>query len=262
MFSKLALSATAVFAAGFAYAYHRFCPLAKAKAKDDTPVKKRSTELCMEEHINQLVKSTQAFSLIGTGSKTQFESEEDAKMLAHKFLGYMIEKSEGRPMSLLTWGDSANVESPDVGLVGAYIKKFAEERGADLTIAVLTIDGAARYGSPSGLDDQPFVDVIAFHNKYPKDSKVNKYGGVDKDGIPQSNSAKLVALLNQLYAVFVAGPVGPIGLAESKLVYKNYGYLVYGPAPARYNGDGKTYAEHGFLGVHHETLMELANETL
>lgn len=190
--------------------------------------------------------------LTGAGSKNQIGDIDALKEAVHaRILPYIhkVKNTTGSYPVLVTWGDMPNASKPDVGYALQCIVKAARESGITLDVFMCQITGAAHYGV------HPWASHVAFHNKW---SLEYKWGGIDENGVPQSNTAKLKDLCEITDAtLLVVGAVGNIGMSEVNVAHTLGRRIFYVPLRRKYKGDKMTEASD--FGHYHDIVMKFAS---
>jgi len=175
------------------------------------------------------------YMFLGHGSKNQIKNFGKVKKIIDEIVQDIPLKSK-----LLYFGDEPNPKAPDIGLVYEYIK----EQRPDLYIHMIQNKIAKKYGYPK------WVNKVSWHNDVSKACEDNKWGGVDSNGNPCSNTKRWIEYHNKhgIKKCFILGG-GKITLIEARFLRKLGIPYDYYPVMRKYLGDKKTIARDNSVGI-------------
>ena len=164
------------------------------------------------------------FMMIGNGTKNQFRSIPSLRKAIHQFLTASVPPNS----AFLYFGDAPNPRKPDIG----YAFELLHQLRPDIDIVMVQISEAKSWGIPS------FVSQVYWHNDY---TKACKWGGLDNNRQPCSNTKKWVSIAKQvgIDRILVLGG-GVITLDEMKLARQLKIPYTYVPLERKFLGDGST----------------------
>lgn len=141
--------------------------------------------------------------LLGPGKRRQYKDMRKITKYIH-----VLAREIPRDSYLLYFGDTPEKKRPDIGRV---YEKLLQKR-KDLQVFMLSLKENKKYGWPK------FVTRYYFHTDHAKEGDC-KYGGVDKNGKPCSNT-KIWVKIHKQYGIFHVYKIGggPIAEQEIKLV--------------------------------------------
>ena len=157
-----------------------------------------------------------------TGGKNQFRDMRTVRGKVVQMLKQIPKKSW-----LLYFGDASNPKKPDIGLLFTLVKKLRP----DIIIKMIQINEAKNWGVPTFV-----TKPVYWHNDYTKSCK---WGGIDPQGNPCSNTKQWLRLKKNIQKIFVFGG-GPITLQEYHLAQKYNIPCQYYAVDRKFKGDGKT----------------------
>ena len=176
------------------------------------------------EGIQKLVKQKNVYMVLGNGPNSQYRDIQTISEILDGILVNIPLKS-----CFLHFGDFADEENPDIGLVFKLIK----QKRQDLQILMIQISEAKTWGVPD------FVSYVYWHEDF---SKIYKWGAFDDEQIPCSNTKKWLELhvKQPITKVFVFGCGTSTIIDEIMLLKRHNIGFDYFPVERRYAGDGKT----------------------
>lgn len=119
--------------------------------------------------------------LLGPGKRRQYKDMRKVQ----KYINILIREIPYHSY-LLYFGDTPEIQRPDIGRV---YQKIMEKR-KDLHVVMISLQEFKKYGYPK------FVSTTYFHSNHAKDGDC-KYGGINKNGNPCSNTKVWVRIHNK-----------------------------------------------------------------
>ena len=164
------------------------------------------------------------FMMIGNGTKNQFRSIPSLRKAIYQFLTAFVPPNS----AFLYFGDAPNPRKPDIG----YAFELLHQLRPDIDIVMIQISEAKSWGIPS------FVSQVYWHNDY---TKACKWGGLDTNRQPCSNTKKWVSIAKQvgIDRILVLGG-GVITMDEMRLARQLKVPYTYVPLERKFLGDGST----------------------
>lgn len=153
----------------------------------------------------KLLKTKRVFFLLGPGKRRQYK---DMRKI-QKYINILIREIP-KESYLLYFGDTPDKKRPDIGRV---YEKLMEKR-KDLHVVMISLQEFKKYGYPK------FVKTAYFHSDHAKEGDC-KYGGIDKNGKPCSNT-KVWVDIERRYGISRVYKIGggPIATQEAMLARK------------------------------------------
>lgn len=169
------------------------------------------------------------FMIIGNGSKNQFKVMNEINNIVVN-----LSNQIPRDSVLLYFGDSPNVNKPDIG----YVFQLLSEKRKDIDFLMIQVKAAKNWGVPD------FVSNVYWHNTPKNDNGQIIWGGLDNHGKPISNTKIWYDLYKNnknidITKVFILSG-GPITLQEFKLIKALGINFQYFPVERKFKGDGET----------------------